>query len=136
MAKPFSKNAKDNEHGSFTADKNGDAARNVVDIQSHELLDAINTALGGSTDTTVAIYNLSTTAGIEDSQALPVNCKGFLIRSRGKSKTQVAFTSGQTNTAFLTIWPGSTYEDKNFFQSQTIYFQTSKDDTLELIAFS
>jgi len=136
VAKPFSKNAKDNNDGSFTPDKNGDAARNVVDIRSHEILEAINTAVGGSTDTTVTIFNLNTTAGIEDSQALPVNCKGYLIRARGKSKTQVAFTSGQTNTAFFTIWPGNTYEDKNFFQSQTIYFQTSKDDTLELIAFS
>lgn len=136
MAKPKSNNAVDDNYGSFTPDKNGDAARNVVDIESHEILTAINAAVGGSTDTTVTINNISTTSGIEASQALPVNCKGFLIRARSKSKTQVAFTSGQTNTAFFTIWPGSTYEDKNFFQTQTIYFQTSKDDILELIAFS
>lgn len=135
MAKPFGENRVQNDAHSFTPDKNGDAARNVVDIESHELLESINNALGGSTDTTVNIYNIGTTANTEFSQALPANCKGFRLRSRGNSKTQIAYTAGTTDTVFLTVPPGGEWKDDKFYASQTIYFRTTKDETVELITF-
>lgn len=136
MAKPFTKGRLQNDDHSFTADKNGNAARNVVDVQSHELLQAINTALGGSTDTTVNIYNVNTTAGSETAQALPVNCKRFLLRCRNNSRAQIAYNLGDSASTFFTVMPGNTYEDVNFYSGATVYFQTSKDDVVEIITFS
>lgn len=136
MAKPFNSGRQQNDLHSFTPDLDGNAARNVVDKESHDLLNSIINALGGTTDTSVNIYNISTTANVESSQALPANCKGFVLRVRGNSRTQLSYTLGGSSTVFMTVPPGGEWKDENFYQSQTIYFQTSKDETVELITFA
>lgn len=135
MAKPFTDGKVQNDAHSFTPDKNGNAARNVVDVESHEILNAINNALGGSSDTVVNIYNISTTANTETTQQLPANCKAFVLRARGNSRLQLAYSVGTSSTVFLTVPPGGEWKDDKFYSNQSIYFQTSKDETVELITF-
>ena len=110
----------------------------VADDLSHDKLDAIIAALGGSASTTATLFNVSAlTAGTEYSQALPANTKRFIIRSRNKSILQLAYTIGQTGTTYLTIPAGASYEDSNLYTAQTVYFQASKNaETIEIIAFT
>jgi hypothetical protein len=88
-------------------------------------------------NTTVTIYNISVAlANTEVSQALPSDCKGFIIKSRVKAKIQLAYTVGQSGTNYLTIEKTSSYNDTNFYSSQTLYFQTDVVDVIEIIAYS
>lgn len=127
------------EHQSFRID---DATKEywkaVVDEGAHDKLDAILGALGGSADTTPTIYNASIIAvDTEQSQALPANTKEFLIRSRNKGTMRIAFASGDTNTDYLTIPAGASYEVKQFFSNVTIYFQSNKPgDIIEIVAYT
>lgn len=89
-----------------------------------------------SDDTTATIFNVATTASTEASQALPSNCKGFILRTRDRGNLQISYVSGNTNTLFFTVRSNAVYTDDNFYSSQTIYFQTDKNDTVEIIAFT
>lgn len=128
-------NSKDNNRRSFVADKDGNAARNTLDKETHDKLDAVIAALGGSVDTTPTVYNVDCAdTGTIYSQALPANTKCFMIKTRKDSK--VAFGYEATLTTSLTIWPGNSFEDKNLYSSQTIYFQCSKaDEVIEIVAY-
>lgn len=133
-------NQKDREWANFQQhpSRPKNTERFVADETAHTKLDAINAALGGSNDTTATMFNVSMpVSGTEYSQALPANCKKFIIRSRSKGKIQLAYTTGESGTKYITINPGATFEDNNLYVSQTIYFQSSKNtDILELLAFS
>lgn len=124
----------DRQKQSFGIDENSKVARRVMDEETHRLLGNIT----GSSDTTATIYNVSAvTSGTEYSQALPANTKGFIIRSRGKSKIQLAYTSGASGTTFITIPGAASFEDENFYTSQTLYFQCdNNNETVEILAFS
>lgn len=137
MAK-LSNNAKDNERNNFGLDQDTNVARYVIDSAAHTKLDAILGALGGSANTTTTIYNIAVpTADTEVSQALPANTKQFKIRNRGKAKIQLAYTSGQSGTNFITIMPGNVYVNDNFYQNQTLYFQCPQgSQTIEIEAHS
>lgn len=89
-------------------------------------------------DTTATIYNVSaTTAGTEYSQALPANCKYFLLRARTPAKIQLAYTSGATNTTYVTIPPYASFDDKQYYTTQTVYFQTNQNNTIiEIVAYT
>ena len=80
-----------------------------------------------SAASTPKIYNITTgLANVENSQALTTGTKKFLFRVRGSSaKAQVAFSSGDTSTNFVTIPKGATYEENNLELTSgfTIYFQ-------------
>lgn len=138
MAK-FSTNAKDRELKNFRENPTtaGTTERYVVDESGNSLLQDIKDAIGGTSDTTATIYNVTiAVAATEQSQALPANCKGFIIKTRGKSKLQIAYaaTSGSN---FITVQPGATYKDTNFYSSLTLYFQSNKaGDIVEILAFS
>ena len=99
---------------------------------------SINVNAEVSDDTTTVILNVPVAlAGTEISQALPANTKGFVLRSRGNSRLQIAFSSGQSGTNYFTVPNGASYEDKNFYSSQTLYFQSSKaGETVEIIAYT
>lgn len=130
------------EHNSFRVDETITADpvwyRAVCDEIGHEKLDAILAALGGSSNTTATIYNVNIiSAGSEQSQALPASTKNFLLRSRNKGKVQLAYTVGGSGTNFVTIPAGSSFVDRQFYLSQTIYFQSTKPgDVIEIIAYS
>lgn len=112
------------------------AIRYVRDSQAAALLEQIILALGGSVAAAPTIYNVACPiADTEYSQALPSNTKGFLIKARKNSVIKFAYQSGATE--WLTISAGASYEDKNFYTSQTIYFKNSKaDEVIEIVAFN
>lgn len=115
-----------------------DAYKAVCDETTHEKLDQVIAGVGGGTDTTTVIYNVNIiSAGNEVSQALPANTKKFIIRSRNRGQLRLAYTSGGTNTDYLTIPRGSSYEDEEYYVSQTLYFQsTQAGDTVEIVAYT
>lgn len=112
--------------------------RRVTDLTTQGKLDQVITALGGSPDTTVTIFNLNIpTANIEVSQIMPVNTKGFLVRSRNRSTLKIAYNLGDTNTQYLTLKPGAVYDDKNYYSTLTVYFQSSANgETVEIVAYT
>lgn len=92
-------------------------------------------SLGSTTNTTTTIYNVTVgTANTEFSQALPANTKRFLLKSRNSAKIDFYYSSGATET--LTINPGFSFEDSNFYVGQTVYFKCSKPDVVEIVAYT
>lgn len=91
-----------------------------------------------SLTTTPEVLNVSVTlANTEVSQALPSGCKGFMIRARGNSVLKLSYAVGESLTNYATISPGSVFSDSNFYQSQSIYFNTSKpNEVVEIVTFS
>lgn len=93
-------------------------------------------SLAGSTSVdTATIENISIgTANTEQSHALPALTRKFRLKARGFSITKLAYTSGQSGTVYVTVSPGSWYcaEMLDPNTTYTIYFQTSKVDTLEV----
>ena len=89
---------------------------------------------------TPVITNVSLpTASTQYSVTLPSTTKRFYIKLRGDAKMQIAFISGQTNTNYVTISPGSTYKEENLTLtgSLTIYLQTTKNSqVLEVLSWN
>lgn len=110
----------------------------TCDEITHDKLDQVIAGVGGGVDTTTTIFNVSIiNGGVEVSQALPANTKKFIIRSRNKGQIRLAYNSGGTSTAWLTIPVGSSYEDEEYYVSQTLYFQSTKSgDIIEIVAYS
>lgn len=118
---------------------NGQVDRAVYDETTHEKLDVVIGALGGSLDTTVEIFNLQiANANQEYNQVLPANTKSFLLKSRNKGILKIAYSSGETVTGnYITIPMGANFKDLNFYSSVTIYVQSNKPgDIIEIIAYS
>lgn len=136
---PISNNRKDRVRAAYKENAtDGGTDQRTCDLTTHDKLDDVISALGGASNTTPAIFNVSAPlAATEYSQALPANCKGFIIKARGKSKLQLSYTNGASGTVFVTIPAGAVFEDKNFYTSQTLYFQVSKiSETVEITAYS
>lgn len=96
---------------------------------------------GGSPQlSSVTIANpVATLASTEYSYSLPASTKVLKVRARGDALLQISFTSGQTNTVFLSIYPGDTYESPVFPLdfSTTLYFRSSKAlEVLEIESWS
>lgn len=108
--------------------------RRVNDSIAHNKLDTIAAGLGISNTTTTIINASIALANTEVSQILPVNTKKFSFRSRSKGTIKLAYNVGETSTDYITVTPGNTYSDTNFYNAQTIYFQSTKaGDTLEIV---
>lgn len=89
--------------------------------------------------TTPSFFNVVTVvSGTEYSQALPADTRSFLIRTRENATTRFSFTSGGTNTTYIEMPPGSSYEKDNLkLASSTIYFQTNVSGaTVEILAWT
>lgn len=126
-----SDNQRDNEQKKFQPDSVGNTAVNVKGV----VLDQILAALGGSSNTVPTIFNVPcATAGTEYSQALPAGTKAFVLKARKGSKVLFAYQTGAAQ--FLTINSGFSFEDRNFYSNQTVYFKASKDDeVIEIVAY-
>lgn len=135
MSNTFRGNERDDNKQSFVADGQGNSARNVVSYNMEQLLSQILSALGGSANTTATVFNVDCAiAGTEYSQALPSNTKKFSIKARGNSKIDFYYSSGASDT--WTLFPGNSFDDVNFYSSQTIYFKCSKaDEVVEIVAY-
>lgn len=129
-------NPKDMEKANFQQHPSKDAntERFVADETAHGKLDTIAAGLGTS-NTTTTTDNISVPlANTEQSYTLPANTKKFIIRARGNSRIQLAYSVGLSGTTFRTVDPGSDFTDTNFYTNQTIYFQLSKaGDVVELV---
>ncbi|MBS7627148.1 hypothetical protein KEJ51_09005 [Candidatus Bathyarchaeota archaeon] len=92
--------------------------------------------------TTPAIYNVTmTNANTEYSQALPSNCKKFLIHTRDGTSFRLAFTSGKVagpTEPYFTVPSGQAYyEDFIEPTSLTLYFACeSAGKIVEIISWS
>lgn len=73
----------------------------------------------------------------EYSYTFPVSTKKYRIAARGNAKLKLAFNSGESATNFVTIHPGSSYEERGLNASITVYFQSSKDsEVIEILSWS
>lgn len=125
------------DRDAFFRDTNDELVyRRVRDSAAAQILQQILSALGGSANTTPYIYNISCpVSGTEYTQALPLNAKGFSIKARGSSRIEFAYSP--LSSSFLTLPAGATFEDRNFYQSQSIYFRCSKsDEVVEIVAYA
>ena len=93
---------------------------------------------GGSGDTTPIIYNITLGAiNTEQSQALPTNCKGFTIKSREAAELKLAYAENDSGSNYITIKRRAFFKDENFYENQTIYFQSPQTgDVVEIVAYS
>jgi len=94
--------------------------------------------VNGSIISTPVIANIAIpTANIEQSYILPASTKKFRLKARGNAITKLAFTSGQSGTNFITIFPGSVFEETGLNSTITLYFQLSKSsEILEVLSWS
>ena len=85
------------------------------------------------------IFNVTmAVAGTEYSQALPAGTKKFTVKCRTYIPVQICFTTGGTNTLFLTIPPGQSYwEDRLLDAALTLYFECAvAAQVIEIVAWS
>jgi hypothetical protein len=92
--------------------------------------------------TTPVIYNVTMTlANTEYSQALPANCKKFLIHTRAGEAFRLAFVTGKVATPtepYFSITPSDAYsEDLVLGAAVTLYFASATAGAVaEIIAWS
>jgi len=86
--------------------------------------------------TSPTIYNISMAiSGSEYSQAISNGAKKILVRMRNRSKSRIAFLSGDTDISWITIEPGAVYfEDNLDLNGATIFLQSNQDgDIAEIL---
>jgi hypothetical protein len=93
------------------------------------------------TGTTATIYNIALgAADTEQSQALPTNCKKFVIKTRNSAVLRFAYVTGGPDLAtgdYITIKSNAVFTDDNLYGSQTIYWESSDTgDTVEIVAYT
>ena len=74
----------------------------------------------------------------ELSHAFNANSKRFLIRFRGSASMNICFISGQTSSNYITLRPGTVYEEVDILNSGslTIYFSANNTGTVEVLEWS
>lgn len=102
----------------------------VINTAAEPIPVTLVTGLGNTTPT---IFNVVCVANVENSQALPANTKSFIVKARNSSR--VLFAYAPSATEFLTLNRGFSFQDNNFYTSQTIYFTCSNADTVEVVAY-
>jgi hypothetical protein len=79
---------------------------------------------GGALNTTATVTNITfLTQNVEQSLALPANCKGFIIRPRQVCRFYLSYTAGGP---YFYCGLGSYFQDQNKYASQTVYFYCDK----------
>jgi hypothetical protein len=127
--------------------KIGDGSGTYLDINADGSINTKpvgTTAISGTVSTspslkiTPTIANLSVpTSGVEQSYALPASTREFMLKARGFSTVQFAYTSGDSGTDYISLPPGCIFTDKDLPTSVTIYYQTSKSgETVEVLSWT
>lgn len=90
------------------------------------------------TPTVKTIYNVDVTLiNTEFSQILPSSTVEFVLKSRtGNQTIKLAYNSGDSGTLYYTIPKGVEYNDSNFHDSVTVYFQSNITGVVEIVAWS
>lgn len=92
-----------------------------------------------SPTTTPNIANVVTLlANTEYQHSFPANTKKFIVQCRGSAKLKLAFVVGNTNTNYITLFPGNSYKEEALNVSGlSVYFQSSKaGETVEILSWS
>lgn len=77
--------------------------------------------------TTPLVYNVPVVlANTEISQALSSGTKQFIIKVRGSARLQLAFSSGESSTNYITVPPGAAYTAEGLNFDGMLYFQTNQ----------
>lgn len=79
------------------------------------------------------IVNVTTNANVESSYLFPDKTKKFILKARGTSITKISYIEDESNVEYVTLHAGSVYEEEGILSSSLrIYFQTSKNDIIEI----
>lgn len=118
----------------------GDPVR-IVDKEGHELdiLPDGSLPFSSSPYTTPVIANpTASVANTEYSYTFPDGTRKFRINARGNSKLQISYSSGTTNTQYITIYPGNSFEESELSTTSfTIYYRSSKaNEVVEILSWS
>jgi len=91
-----------------------------------------------TTNTTRTEYNVTLgPADTEQSQALPANTKGFIIKTRGNAELKFTDKAGMSGTTFTTVKGRAFYSECWFYTGLTLYFQSpTTGDVVEIVAFT
>ena len=82
---------------------------------------------------------LVATANSEVSYLMPASTKRFLIRNRNTATLKVAYTPGTSGTTYLTVFPGTVYQETELQipSGFYLYFQTTAaNQTIEIVSWS
>lgn len=115
-----------------------DDLRNALDSVGTDEID-VNVEQTILQSTAPAVYNVTMTlAATEYNQALPADCKKFLIKCRTNYDIQLAFAAAGSGATYLTIPAGMAYwEDLLLDASLTLYFQCATAAQIaEIVAWS
>ena len=101
------------------------------------LPDLNDASIGTPPSTSVTQFNIILgTINTEQSQVLPANTKGFILKSRGLSLLKISYTVAESGTKFITVPKTGVFTDNNFYSSQTIFFQSPQTgDVVEIVAY-
>lgn len=117
---------KDNQSNSFQADKDGNAARNVIINQDPG--NPVPITIDPVTTPSARIYNVSA-ANTEDSFTIPSGVKRFTIKTRQNARLRVAFSAGDIASGdYFTLRPGVAWNEVSIELSSalTIYVESNK----------
>lgn len=94
---------------------------------------AANVTLTNPNNLTQIFNVVCTLANTEYSQALPAKCTGFLLKARTPCKVLLSYAAGMSD--YVTLPPGTVYENNKFRTLQVLYFQSDKAGvTIEIVA--
>lgn len=87
---------------------------------------------------TPTIFNISTTANVENSVVLPPNTGQFMVKVRNTNGFwRVAFESGDTASNYVSLHAGSCYESGQVeLTGQSVYFLTQTNSIVEVHTWS
>lgn len=113
----------------------------IVDSEGHELDIQPDGSLTFSPSpvTSHRIDNIPiVNANVEQSFSIPDGTRRLRLSLRGNGKLQIAYTSGETGTNFITVPPGNVYEEKDISMiSKILYFRSSKpNEVLEILSWT
>lgn len=86
---------------------------------------------------TTEIFNVTiAAANVEQSQAMPANIVGYMIRTRGNTELKFSHVVNESGTKYVTIPGRATHTDEHNYTSLTLYFQSPQvGDTVEILAW-
>jgi len=96
-----------------------------------------SSTLSGASVISTEIFNIALGAvDTEQSQVLPTNIVGYLIRTRGNSDLKLSHVSGESGTKYVTIPKKASFTDEHSYTALTLFFQSpSTSDTVEILTW-
>jgi len=94
---------------------------------------------GIATTPTITNLVLDATPGTEESHVFVANLKQVMIKARQSNhELQFSFTTGETDTKFVTIEAGTNYFEQNLnLSSTTLFIESNKASTIvEILEWS